>query len=300
MDVVLPYLFALYPLLLAAIATFWICGAHRHNWANWIALLLATSSVMLFVYLTSPWVYSSYYLRYLVVAVFAVAVVYSYLKMILGISEVEPDTTNTKVVSLASVAVFLMFMTLSIIAILSRYPSDNTLNIDFPLKSGHYYVLQGGDSFVTNPFHTIGGSYKAIDIVKLNVLGNRASSLAPSDLNGYNIYGETVYSPCSGKVVSVHNGIVDNKPMHPNPSMPEGNNVVIECDVGELLLAHLKQGSIQVAPKQLVLEGDPIAQVGNSGNSLEPHLHMRASKNGHTMGISFNGLPLSINSVISR
>lgn len=106
MDVVLPYLFALYPLLLAAIATFWIGGAHRHNWVNWIALLLATSSVMLFVYLTSPWVYSSYYLRYLVVAVFAVAVVYAYPKMILGISEVEPDTTNTKVVSLVSVAVF--------------------------------------------------------------------------------------------------------------------------------------------------------------------------------------------------
>lgn len=193
-----------------------------------------------------------------------------------------------------------MFMTLSIVAILSRYPSDNTLNMDFPLKSGHYYVLQGGDSFVTNPFHTLGGLYKAMDIVKLNVLGNRASGLAPSDLNGYNLYSETLYSPCSGKVVSVHNEIVDNEPMPPNPSMPEGNNIVIECDVGELLLAHLKQGSIQVAPKQLVLAGDPIAQVGNSGNSLEPHLHMRASKNGHAMGISFNGLPLSINSVISR
>ncbi|BBN59755.1 M23 family metallopeptidase [Hydrogenovibrio marinus] len=300
MDVVLPYLFALYPLLLAAAATFWICGAHRHNWANWIALLLATSSVMLFVYLTSPWAFSSYYLRYFVVAVFAVAVAYSYLKMILGISEVEPDTINTKVVSLASIVVFLMFMALSIIAILSRYPADNTLNIDFPLKSGRYYVLQGGNSFVTNPFHTIGGADKAMDIVKLNVLGNRASGLAPSDLNDYNIYGETVYSPCSGKVVSVHNDVADNEPMHPNPSMPEGNSVVIKCDSGEVLLAHLKQGSIQVTPKQLVLDGDPIAQVGNSGNSLEPHLHMSASKDGKSMGISFNGFPLSINSVISR
>lgn len=46
--------------------------------------------------------------------------------------------------------------------------------------------------------------------------------------------------------------------------------------------------------------GQPLAKIGNSGNTLEPHLHIGAAKDGKEIGLQFNGRSLSINSVISR
>ena len=41
-----------------------------------------------------------------------------------------------------------------------------------------------------------------------------------------------------------------------------------------MVLAHLKKGSIKVKEGQHVNEGEFLAQVGNSGSSSEPHLHI--------------------------
>jgi murein DD-endopeptidase MepM/ murein hydrolase activator NlpD len=41
-------------------------------------------------------------------------------------------------------------------------------------------------------------------------------------------------------------------------------------------MGHFKHGSIIVTEGQTVETGQPIAQVGNSGMSLEPHLHIQA------------------------
>jgi murein DD-endopeptidase MepM/ murein hydrolase activator NlpD len=40
-----------------------------------------------------------------------------------------------------------------------------------------------------------------------------------------------------------------------------------------VLLAHLRQRSVQAAPGQLVQVGDLVERCGNSGNSTEPHVH---------------------------
>lgn len=298
MDVVLPYLFALYPSVLSAAAICWMCTAHRHNWANWIALLLASTSVMLFVYLTSPWAFSSYYLRYVFVALFFAAVTFSYFKMLLGISETEEDNPSTKLVSVVSTVVFAVFIILNGFAVMSRHPSDGIININFPFKSGHYYVLQGGDNFVTNPFHVLAGEGTAIDIVKLNMIGNRAYGISPRDLSDYKIFGQTVYSPCKGVVTAVRDGISDAEPGVPDSKESSGNFIRLKCSIGNLFLGHLQRGSIQVIKGQKVDNGVPLALVGNSGNTLEPHLHISASRDGKPIGISFNGLPLSINTVI--
>lgn len=55
-----------------------------------------------------------------------------------------------------------------------------------------------------------------------------------------------------------------------------GNHVVIQRNDGTfILMAHLQQGSLQVAPGDRVAAGDPVASCGNSGNSSEPHLHLQ-------------------------
>ena len=51
------------------------------------------------------------------------------------------------------------------------------------------------------------------------------------------------------------------------------------------MLAHLKQGSARVAVGQRVKRGQPIAQVGNSGSSSEPHLHVQV-QNGPNSALS--------------
>ena len=55
-----------------------------------------------------------------------------------------------------------------------------------------------------------------------------------------------------------------------------GNVVVIELDNGLfVVLAHLRHGTVQVSEGDLVREGDPLALLGNSGNTTMPHLHLQ-------------------------
>lgn len=55
-----------------------------------------------------------------------------------------------------------------------------------------------------------------------------------------------------------------------------GNVIVIELDNGQfVVLAHLRQGSLQVEIGDLVQTGDMLARVGNSGNTTMPHLHLQ-------------------------
>jgi len=43
-----------------------------------------------------------------------------------------------------------------------------------------------------------------------------------------------------------------------------------------VVLAHLRQGSVEVAAGEDVAVGSRLGRVGNSGNSSEPHLHIHA------------------------
>jgi len=51
---------------------------------------------------------------------------------------------------------------------------------------------------------------------------------------------------------------------------------VIRHGEGEFsLYAHLKTGSVRVRAGDAVRQGQPIARLGHSGNSTEPHLHFQ-------------------------
>jgi len=161
-------------------------------------------------------------------------------------------------------------------------------------------VLQGGGSIVTNPFHVLAGNRVAIDIVKLNPLGNQADDLAPRVLSTYQIFGEKLYSPCQGSILKVRDSLPDNPPGNPDTKHPEGNYIVLKCLMGDILMAHLRRGSIKVVPGDAVTAGQSLAEIGNSGNTLEPHLHIEATKDGEPIWLRFSGLSLSINSLITR
>jgi hypothetical protein len=55
-----------------------------------------------------------------------------------------------------------------------------------------------------------------------------------------------------------------------------GNYIVLESNKGiYALLAHLRQGSVVVQEGECIEAGQLIAQVGNSGNTIQPHLHFQ-------------------------
>ena len=288
--------FAAYPLLLSGIALIWPFSLRHQSWPHWAVGVLACGSIIAFAFMTSPWAFTSYYLRYVLLGLFAVVVIFSRLRT----KRSGPDSAmrNRKNIILSAL-VFFLFAVLDILATASRYPSVKTLDVTFPLSSGTYYVLQGGNSFVTNPFHALAGSKLAIDIVKLKSHGNRADGISPQALSAYEIFGEKLYSPCQGNISNVRGSLPDNPPGNPDTQHPEGNHIVLKCAGAEILMAHLKRGSIKVAAGEVVTVGQPLAKIGNSGNSLEPHLHISATKDGTEIGLKFDGHSPSINSLIT-
>lgn len=297
MSETLPLVFGIYPILLSGITLIWLLRLRCLSWPQWATWILACGSIIAFVFMTGPWAFTSYYLRYVFSMLFVLAAVFSYFRM--KRSRFYYQTRNDRI-SIASVSIFLLFTLLNTLIIASYFPSGKTLDVTFPFKSGAYYVLQGGDSVITNPFHVLAGTEQAIDIVKLNSFGNRADGLAPKNLSAYQIFGERLYSPCQGRILAVRDSLPDTSPGNPDTNHPEGNYIVLRCHMGDILMAHLKQGSIQVVTGGDVIVGVPLAEVGNSGNTLEPHLHIEATKDGKPIWLSFNGRSLSMNSLITK
>jgi len=182
-----------------------------------------------------------------------------------------------------------------------------TVDLHFPLEGGPYAVLQGGNSFLTNPFHHWFPSDRfGLDLVKLNAFGNRARGIAPGSLNDYVSYDVAVHSPCNGIVEEAVGNIPDNSPGETDSRNISGNHVLLRCGTLRVLLAHFRSGSLAVSPGDSVVSGQPVGRIGNSGNTNEPHLHVSAVaaespepwRQAAGAPISFDGRFLSINDVV--
>ena len=63
------------------------------------------------------------------------------------------------------------------------------------------------------------------------------------------------------------------------PPAVAGNHVVLGLGpTGPyVLLAHLRRGTVRVAPGDELDLGAPVGECGNSGNSTEPHVHLQVT-----------------------
>jgi hypothetical protein len=98
-------------------------------------------------------------------------------------------------------------------------------------------------------------------------------------------WGQPVRAAGAGTVVAVRNEHPDNdligsenrwtqRSLAEDEMAPSGNYVLIDHGRGEFsLTSHLRSGSVRVRKGDRVNAGDVIAQVGNSGASLHPHVH---------------------------
>ena len=92
-------------------------------------------------------------------------------------------------------------------------------------------------------------------------------------------------APAAGTVTYLLDGRPDQAIGSADGHYQSGNNIVIDIGGGRyLLIAHLTPGSIQVKVGDHVEPGQQIAKVGNSGNTIEPHLHIQAQTIGTSNG----------------
>jgi hypothetical protein len=292
--VTLQIIFALFPICLAGAAIFWTLRAQPRSRSDWAIEIAVGGSIFAFAFHAGSWAFTSYYLRYVLGGVFVLVVLYTYRRAKFE-STVNQGRTTRRLAFPA--AILVLFTGLNALTVASHLRPGESLNLSFPLASGTYYVLQGGSSVLTNPFHALSGSKLALDIVGLNAFGNRAKGVAPSALADYEIFGDTVYSPCEGTVLAVQDYLADNPPGTPDTEHP-ANYVTVKCGEVEIFIAHLMRDSAAVAAGTAVAVKQPLGRVGNSGNSLEPHMHIGASKNGVEIGLVFDGRWLSVNSVV--
>jgi hypothetical protein len=91
-------------------------------------------------------------------------------------------------------------------------------------------------------------------------------------------HGAGVVAAAGGRVVAVRDGLPEQSPNSLpagiDPNQTTGNQVIVQIRPDSwALYAHLQPGSIGVAVGDAVIAGQPLGRLGNSGNSLAPHLH---------------------------
>jgi hypothetical protein len=198
-------------------------------------------------------------------------------------SPVESQAGGLFLLLLSLVEAFLVFALIKIIVVINKKEKIN-FEITFPLRHGRYLITDGGNSKMSrlmnyhfySPLHkknkTNYSMLFATDLVKIK---KNKKGFIPRHNEEYPIFGEKVYCPMAGQVVKVENNIDDNEPFIGHYPYNTGNTVVIRDGNYYFLLGHLKKGSIGVALGETLKQNDLIGQIGNSGFSERPHLHMQ-------------------------
>jgi hypothetical protein len=128
---------------------------------------------------------------------------------------------------------------------------------------------------------------------------NRIYSGPKTTLTSYTIYGKPVIAVADGTVASA----IDDQPDQVPGAFPQnltldqadGNAVILDLGHGVYALyAHMQPGSVRVHAGQTVKRGETIGLVGNSGNTVAPHLHFQTMD--RPLSLAANGLPYEIDS----
>jgi len=160
--------------------------------------------------------------------------------------------------------------------------------IEPPLKGDGWVVINGCCSTWgahRTSIQTISGELHnsqrfAIDWMRIGSNG-RFFHDDPTDVTNWYNYGTPVYAVADATVVEVLDELNDQPPgTLPDPSTitiqtVDGNHVILDLGGGVYAFyAHLKRGSVRVRVGDKVKTGEQLGQLGNSGNTSAPHLHL--------------------------
>lgn len=164
--------------------------------------------------------------------------------------------------------------------------------ISAPVRGENLVLLNQGDNgyhfnavFFRNGQPFTGLAY-AFDSIQTNAARNSILKNGGSIYNNeaYCNFGQPIVAATSGVVVSIVDRF-ENQQGH-RKSMPitadnlAGNHVIVDIGGGHYALyAHCQQGSfVGLKVGETISVGQPIAKIGNSGNSDGPHLHFEIFK----------------------
>jgi hypothetical protein len=256
----------------------------------WIMRVVAALTVMGFLTLVARWDLLSMYLVYVWWALVVLAA-------LLGLAAMRGrrwiETESRRALLWAALDPVVGIALLGYVA--TGLLHGETVDLSPPLDDGHFAVVQGGNNPLINYHNTYPPQRFALDIVALDNLGRRAEGIQPDELDAYFIHGAPVVSPCSGEVVQAVDGIPESAIGETNTDQPAGNYVVVRCNGIDITLAHMRPGTVAGTAGDQVEIGQTLGEVGNSGNTTEPHLHVHAvpagtGSDGEGVPLTFDGL----------
>ena len=170
------------------------------------------------------------------------------------------------------VAIGSVFLAIQLVRIYT--PPADPVAIDSPL-AGEWAMLAGGRSALISHHYPTPIVSNAVDFVRLDEEG-RGHDGDPKREKSWYGFGEPVLSPADGTVVSVTDVHPDEPVGNTGQKPSNGNHILLDIGGGHYaVLAHLQQGSARVSEGERVRLGQQIAAVGDSGDSLVPHLHFQ-------------------------
>ncbi|MHC1716300.1 MAG: M23 family metallopeptidase [Candidatus Dojkabacteria bacterium] len=179
---------------------------------------------------------------------------------------------------------------------LSRFSDSNipegVVNMEYPLKDGNFRVVSAGRS---TGVHESEGEEYALDIARVSGIKDFFKKSST--------YGTMVYSPCMGNIKELHDGEPDEA-ISVKRKGAIANSLAVGCDGFDVYMAHFRSGSFKVKKGDIVEIGDELGEIGNSGYSSGPHLHIMVFKlsEGKRIGtpMTFDGKYLTKNEVFSN
>ena len=171
--------------------------------------------------------------------------------------------------------------------------------------SGKWTAVNGGIDKEMSHSWSIPSQRYAYDFIILDEEGK--SHLGdPRKPESYYCYNYNILAPCDGTVVSIRDGyedsLIDGKGSADCRAKDiRGNHILIshgEVNPEYSLIAHIKKDSFRVGIGDRVVQGQPLAKCGNSGNSSEPHIHYQLQN-----GTSFyyaEGIPVGFSDITAE
>ncbi|WP_168014687.1 M23 family metallopeptidase [Halomonas salinarum] len=268
----------------------WLALFPAAGWLAWGLQVVSVGGIWVGLWLTALWTMPPFWVPYVYGLVLVIIVIRHWARgavmdQRLWQASAAQSVAIVLVCGLGLVAAYMGYQAIQG----QRLPEGAVADIAAPFPPGHYLVAHGGATPMVNVhlktldesverFRPWRGQSKALDIFRTSSLGLHKDGWQPADPAMYVTFGTAVLSPCRGEVAKV----VD---AHPDMTVPDmdrdtlpGNYVAIDCGDFFVILAHLRRGSISVAASEQVDVGDALGQMGNSGNSSEPHLHLHAQR----------------------
>lgn len=278
----------IFQLVLPAVFIFTLWKGRYNSKLHWLIQALFAIMYITWTFFSGRWDWLGYYLRFIWLILLVLTLFRSWVHA-KQLPFRVPTRTKNKFSLGFEMLIMLVFALYNVFVLNSYFTKDEAIQLSFPLKDGAYYIAHGGSNEMMNYHNTHEPQQYALDISKLNKFGTRANGLYPKSLEKYEIYGETLYSPCTGEVLETRNDLPNLIPPEADPEHATGNYVVLSCENVVIYIAHMKQNSVKVSEGEMIQEGQQIGLVGNSGNTSEPHLHIHAERDGVGIPMQFDG-----------